>query len=159
MREFLTRPKTLWMLFISTLLLTACFVLVQNHWSLALLDSVGTEIEINDILGSLSDTQKTVHKWVTLTLDVAYPLVYGGFFAGMALRYFGKFGPFLAIPSLLVILADLTEGIIQVLLLSGNTSVIGLKTVLTPIKFSLFKVCLLLAVIALLMGLYKRFKR
>lgn len=135
---WLTRPRWLWLLFSCTVLLTLCFPLIANHWELAFLDALSSPVEVRAQLMALSSSQRTVHAWSTGTLDVAYPFAYGLLFAGTALRSFGRFGPYLAVPGLLAIPVDLGEGVVQILALTEITDWLGAKVWLTPLKMSLF---------------------
>ena len=84
---------------------------------------------------------------MTATLDVAYPLAYGSFFIGMALRFFGRLGPWLALPCLVLVFTDLTEGLVQVLLLTGHDSLVWIKALVTPLKLALFTFGLILSLV------------
>ena len=92
-------------------------------------------------------------------LDYFYPLAYGGFFAGMALRFFGKAGPFLALPAFICIPADVVENTVQLFILSGDASLIWLKAIMTPLKLATFIPAALIALIGLGIALYRRFIR
>ena len=48
--------------------------------------------QAREIVAGMTEAQRNAHFWVTVLLDTAYPLAYGGFFAAMALRFFGRFG-------------------------------------------------------------------
>jgi hypothetical protein len=96
---------------------------------------------------------------MTGTLDVAYPFAYGAFFIGIALRYFGRFGIYLALPSLLCIPADLTEGLAQVMILTGHEGWMTLKIIATPIKLALYITGLLITLVGLCLALKSRLAR
>lgn len=138
MQEQLTNTKTLWALFWATLALTATFGVIMQVWQFELIDEMSDPAQIRTHVAEFNDAQKTAHIWMTATIDVAYPLAYGSFFMGMALRFFDRFGFWLALPSLLVIPVDLAEGYVQVMFLSGDDSLLHLKTILTPLKLGLF---------------------
>jgi hypothetical protein len=78
------------------------------------------------------------HAWVTGTLDVAYPLAYGLFFAGSTLAFFPRAGLYLAWLPLLAIPVDLTEGVVQVLALLNINDWLASKAFITPLKTLLF---------------------
>lgn len=145
--NFLTQKNTLWLLLAITLITTVSFGVVMHIWDFLLIDEMYDAEQISAHISALSAEQKQVHIWTTATLDVLYPLVYGLLFAGVALKAFGKNGLLLALPSLLCIPADLSEGFAQVMLLSGNADYMGLKTAMTPIKFALFFPGFLIAIV------------
>lgn len=154
-KRLVTNPRMLWMTGIAYLCITVLFAVVMAVWDFVLIDEMYISEAILSHIDALSDLQKRVHIITTATLDVAYPLAYGFFQAGMAYRYLGALGKWVAPLSLICIPVDLLEGYTQVMLLAGNTDYIALKTVLTPIKFGLFVPGFIFAVIALLIA-YKR---
>ena len=155
----LSKTKTLWITFILTLVLTACFGFVMHIRQFGIIDEVFVEDDIRVHISAMSQTQRTVHAWMTGTLDVAYPFAYGGFFIGIAIRYFSKYGIYLAVPSLLCIIADLSEGVAQIMLLMGHEASMGVKLIATPIKFSLFITGALIALTGLALALKQKLKR
>ncbi len=158
MLAFLAQTKTLWFTFILTLLLTVAFVVVMQVWQFGLIDEMYNAADIKAHIAAMSPTQRTVHAWTTGTLDVAYPLCYGAFFIGVALKSFGRFGFVLALPSLLVIPVDLTEGFSQIMLLGGHNEYMGLKIIATPLKLGLFGLGLVIALIGLALMFFKFLK-
>lgn len=137
-QDWFTNTKTLWALFWTTLALTLTFAVIMQIWQFELIDEMSDPEQIRAHVAGFSDTQKLVHAWMTATIDVAYPFAYGSLFIGMALRFFGRFGFWLALPSVLVIPVDLAEGYVQVMFMLGNDSLLHLKSVLTPLKLALF---------------------
>ncbi len=115
--------------------------------------------EAHALIGTLSGEQKTAHFWITVLLDTVYPLAYGGFFAGMALRFFGSFGKIAAVPALATIVVDLTENTVQALALSGAADALDAKNWLTPLKFGLFYVAGVIALIALVIAIVNIFRK
>ncbi len=107
----------------------------------------------------MNASQKTAHFWVTVLLDTAYPLAYGGFLAGMALRFFGRFGKLAAAPALAVIVLDLTENMVQALGLTGTADVLAAKDWLTPLKFMLIWPAGLIALVALAIAILNMFRK
>jgi hypothetical protein len=94
----------------------------------------------------MSAQQKRAHLWITLLLDVPFPLAYGGLFLGLCLRYGGRFSFYLAAPAFLVIPVDLLENAVQFIALLGNEVLLPAKAYLTPAKFLLFYVAALIAI-------------
>jgi len=154
--SFLAETRTLWFFFAATLVITCLFPLVGSHWQLTLLDGISSPAEARSVLEELTPHQKKIHAWITATLDVAYPIVYGGLFAGSALRVFTRYGRFLALPALVVIPTDLIEGVVQVLALTGTADWLDAKAVLTPAKLVLFAAGLCITVFAWATWLYRR---
>lgn len=138
MQDWLTNTRTLWAMFWTTLALTAIFAVIMAVWQFELIDEMSDPDQIRAHVAGFSDVQKTAHIWMTATIDVAYPLAYGSLFMGMALRFFGRAGFWLALPSLVVIPVDLAEGYVQVMFLSSDDSLLHFKRILTPLKLWLF---------------------
>lgn len=159
MFKFLSTARTLWTSFILTVLMTAGFVVIMNIWSFMFIDEMYRPDEIKTYVDSLTPLQKSVHAWSTATLDVAYPFAYGGFFIGMAIRYFGRFGPWFAAPSIAVIPVDLVEGASQVLLLNGHDGMIALKAIVTPLKLGLYFAGLAIALAGAGVALFRLMRR
>ncbi|MEM6535815.1 MAG: hypothetical protein AAF613_09270 [Pseudomonadota bacterium] len=137
------------------MVLTAGFGLVMRHWQFELIDTLSDPAEIRDHIAVLTQVQKQVHIWVTATMDVAYPFAYTALFVGMALRYFGRFGPWLSIPIAMALPADLVEGFIQILALMGQDQLVGWKAWLTPLKFALAYFGLVIAFIGLCIAIFR----
>ncbi len=148
--HMLARTGTLWLLLLATVALAAGFILWTPQVGGTILDSVAPANAVHALLERMSPAQKHAHFLMTLLLDMLYPLAYGGLFAGLALRFGGGVGGWLALPALVVIPVDMLENIIQMLALTGNESLLPVKAILTPAKFTLFA---LAGVIALATGL------
>lgn len=148
----------LWVSFIATLILTLCFGLIMHIWEFGIIDEMYKAEQITRHIDAMTDRQKSVHAIMTASLDVLYPLSYGAFFIGVALRYGGRFGLWLAAPSLLCIPADLLEGLSQVMLLTGHGHYMGLKLFATPMKLALFVSGLLITIILLSRLAFRRFQ-
>ena len=157
--DILAQTKMLWWTFSLTLAMTACFGFVMHIWQFSIIDEMFVADDIRAHISAMSQTQRTVHAWMTGTLDVAYPFAYGGFFIGVAMRYFGKYGIYLAVPSLLCIIADLSEGVAQIMLLTGHEAWMSVKLIATPIKFSLFITGALIALAGLFLSLKQQLRR
>lgn len=159
MLNFLAKPKILWFTFAAVVVLSVGFALVTRHWNFGIIDEMYVAEEIRHHIAAMSAKQRLVHAWMTATLDVAYPFAYGGFFIGVAMRYFGRFGLFLALPSMAVIPIDLLEGLSQIMLLNGQKGFMALKLWMTPIKLILFLAGFLITMVGLLRGAISNFKR
>lgn len=102
-----------------------------------MLDLTMTGASARALLVQLSPWQRDVHAHATLIYDGLYPLAYGAFFAGLAIRLGGRSARWIAFVMLAGMLADYAENIVQLLALSGRGDLLGAKTVLTPVKFAL----------------------
>lgn len=137
--------------------LTIAFgVWIQAYNLPTILDEISDPDQIRDVVAAMTPEQRSAHWWMTLLLDYAYPLAYGAFFAGIALRYFGAAGIWLALPALITIPADMIENTIQLFILSGDERLIALKTVVTPIKLVAFITAALIALCGLGYAAYLR---
>lgn len=132
--ESLTKTRTLWVLFVSTLILFFMFRVVATTWGFTFIDSISSPEELRSLLAGMSVEQKISHAWATCTLDIAFPISAGLLFAGVALRFFPKYGFYLALPGFLAIPTDLFEGVIQVLALTDTADLLDLKAIVTPLK-------------------------
>ena len=153
----LTKTPTLWVLFVATLLVTLSFPLAASIWNLTFIDAVASPADVEALIAQMDDDQKTAHAWVTATLDVLYPLVYGALFAGTAWRFFPAW-PWLAAPGLLAVPVDLVEGVVQVLALTDTADLIVLKAWVTPLKTALFLIALAIAAAGWATWLISRFR-
>jgi len=143
---FLKQSRTLWALFAATIVLAIGFQSATPLAGGALLDTSTTLAASEALLQAMSTEQKQAHLWITLLLDVPFPLAYGGLFLGMCLRYTGRFALYLAAPAFLVIPVDLIENAIQALALTGNASLLPAKAYLTPAKFLLLYAAAIIAI-------------
>lgn len=134
------------------------FGFVMHIWQFGIIDEMSDPEAILAHLNQMSPSQKTVHAWMTATLDVAFPFAYGSLFIGMALRHFQRFGPLLVWSNLVLIAADLTEGFIQVLLLNGHENIVWAKAIVTPLKLGLFIFGLMVTLIGLTRALFLKRK-
>ena len=134
----LRETGTLWFAFAATLLITFSFPALSNYFELIFIDAVSSPQQARAIVSEMTAEQRAAHAWITGTVDAAYPLAYGCLFAGVALRFFPVAGIYLALLPLAAIPVDLLEGVIQILALTATADVLGLKAVVTPLKFALF---------------------
>jgi hypothetical protein len=155
----LKRTPIIWSLFVLTLLTTAGFVVMSGAVGGAYLDSISNGQSSRALIAGMSPAQRSAHFWITVLLDTLYPFVYGGFFAAMALRFFGKFGRLAALPAFVTIIVDLTENTVQALALSGAADALDAKAWLTPLKFDLFYVAAAIALIALVIAIVNIFRK
>ena len=156
--SWITKDLTLWIALVLSVLLTIVIPLAAKSLDLTLLDGITSPSKARNILDQMTQNQKELHVWITATLDVAYPLSYGSLFAGSALRFFQKYGIYLALPALLAIIADLIEGFIQILALTDTSDLLALKEYVTPFKYGMVILGLVIAVFGLGLSLinYKK---
>lgn len=134
----LGEPRTLWISFLATALMTVAFQILARSFHLPLLDALSDPALTRVTIEGMTSAQRTLHAWMTATLDVAYPLAYGAWFIGSAYCFFPTKAHLLAIATLVLIGVDLSEGVVQVLALTGTADWVDAKALLTPLKVALF---------------------
>lgn len=155
----LSQTRLLWASFIATIVLTISFGIVIYLGDFGIIDEMYIADDIRAHIDAMLPAQRVLHAWMTGTLDVAYPFAYGAFFIGVAVRFLGRLGPWFALPGILVIPADLTEGFAQIMLLTGHDGFMALKVVATQIKLTLFLSGLLITIVGLLFGVWNKIRR
>ncbi len=159
MTDFLKRTPVIWTLFVLMIIIGFGFGVFNAAVGGRYLDTITTGTGARALLDSLTEAQRSAHFWVTALLDTAYPLAYGGFMAGMALRFFGRFGKIAAFPAFATIIVDLTENTVQALALSGVADVLAAKDWLTPLKFLLFLIAAAITLIALVIAIVNMIRK
>ena len=134
----LAENRSLWIAFVSTILITIAFPITASIWGITFIDAMSDPAEVRQAIYDMTPDQRVVHAWLTATLDVAYPLAYGALFVGSAYAFYERFGRYIAIVLLLVVPTDLLEGVVQVLALTDAADFVDAKAVLTPLKTALF---------------------
>lgn len=114
-----------------------------------IIDEIWVSADILMHIDKLSADARTAHIWVTVTLDVLYPLSYAALFGGLARAGFPA-KAWLAYPILICVPFDLLEGLSQVMLLEGHVKWIVLKSFVTPVKLTLFAVGVLIGLAGLI---------
>ena len=156
MRAFLADGKTIIWSGVAFAALTIAFgIWIQQH-DLHIIDEISDPDQIRAVVAAMTPEQRAAHWWMTLCLDYFYPLAYGAFFAGLALRYFGSAGIWLMVPCMIVVPADIIENTVQLFILSGDPSLIGVKVFATPLKLVNFIVAAIIALFALIYAVYLR---
>jgi hypothetical protein len=153
--SFITRTPVLWTLFVLTVALTLAFGASAPMVGGQFLDMVSKPEDTRALFDAMTPGERSAHFWLTVFLDTAYPLSFGLFFAGMAWRFFGKLGPFAAIPGFVVLIVDLTENTLQAITLSGAAYVLEPKEWVSPLKMNLFYLAALIALVAAGIALYR----
>ncbi len=154
-KAFLTRRSVLWGSFIIFMLLNLGFFFWMPHVGGVILDESWGE-GLQRIYDSMTPDQRRSHGWMTLILDMPYPLAYGVWYAGLALKAFPKLGWWIALPALLTIPIDLTENTTQVLALLGEMDILALKNIVTPLKLLFFISASLIALASLVLLIMRR---
>ncbi len=154
--ETLSRPAIMWATLFVTVVLTVLFQVVASHWQLSLLDAISDPTEARQVLAGMSPEQKSIHAWITATLDVAYPLAYGALFIGAAYQFFPERAVWLARPTYVLVPIDLIEGVIQVVALIGAADWMDAKAIVTPIKTLLFLFGIVMTVAGCVRWLWQR---
>lgn len=157
--SLITRTPVLWTLFVLTVILFLGFGALAPMVGGQFLDMVSAPAETRAVLEAMTPAERRAHFWVTVLLDTAFPLSFGLLFAGMAWRFFGKFGRFAAIPGFAVLIVDLTENTLQAITLSGAAYLLDPKEWVSPLKMNLFYLAALIALVAAGIALYRRVTR
>jgi hypothetical protein len=150
--QIITRTWILTLSGICYLVMTVLFLLVMRIWDFQLIDEMYSKEAILVQIESMSNDQRYAHALTTATLDVLYPFTYGIFQAGMAYRFLGSWGKWIAPLSLVCIPVDLIEGFSQVMLLTGSLGYVELKAIVTPIKLVSYILGLAFALLALVIA-------
>ena len=124
-----------------------------------MLDLTLTGAEARALLDRLTPWQRDVHAHATLLYDGLYPLAYGAFFAGLAVRLGGAKARWIALVMLGGMVADYAENIVQLLALSGRADWLDAKAVLTPIKFALTGTAVLATLVLAIRATWARVRR
>lgn len=153
--SLITRTPVLWALFVLMVLCIFGFQYFSPAVGGQYLDMLDEKDAIRATFAALTPEQKSVHFWVTVLIDTAFPISFGLLFAGLAWRFFSKWGAVAAIPGFAVLIVDLTENTIQALALSGAADALDAKVWVTPLKMGLFYLAALIALVALGIAIFR----
>ncbi|MEO0435447.1 MAG: hypothetical protein AAF098_00925 [Pseudomonadota bacterium] len=156
--NFLSKTWVLITLFIAMLAIGYSFSLVMPAVGGVLLDTLFTSEEVLARLGEMSAGQKRVHLLATIVIDTAYPLAYGGLMLGLTWRFAGLLRNWFIIAPLAVMFVDFAENLVQALALVDNTALLSLKDFLTPAKFGLFAVAVVLVLVSFLIAALRKLR-
>ena len=132
------------------------FLFIGNRFEINYLDQEYLDQRILFILENMSAFQASIHLWVTMTLDVIFPLAYGFLFFGILLSNLESQWKFLCVLPLMLIGVDLIEGIFQIWLLKAETAEMMLvsdKNKFTLMKYFLFLISMGLSLLTLMLKL------
>ena len=155
MTTLLKRTPVIWGLFVAAILIWLGFSIFAEAVGGTFLDTIANGERSRTLIAGLSEAQRSAHFRVTVFLDTAFPIAYGG----MALRFFGKYGRIAALPALATAIVDLTENTVQALALSGAADALDAKAWLTPLKFDLFYLAAGIALVALVIAIMNIFRK
>ena len=154
--NFLARPAVITFSLVAFLLVGFSFVPVEAWIGGLPLDMMLDGKAAAARLSEMTAEQKRAHIWMSILNDTAYPLAYGAFFAGLIARFSpSSWLPWTALPALMLVLVDFSENAVHIAALTGHTSLLMAKTILTPLKFGLFGLASIIAVSMLLMLLWR----
>lgn len=156
MLNFIKDGRVIFAAFVIFMVIGAGFGVWSGRYDLIILDQISDAENVRSALAAMTPEQKSAHWWMTLVLDYVYPAAYGALFLGITLRFFGSAGKWLSIPAVVTVIVDVIENTIQLVLLSGDESLIWLKVLMTQVKFPAFLLAALIALIGLGLGLYRR---
>lgn len=156
---WLSGGRVLIILFVVMLLIGAGFYFVMQAIDGPLLDMIASGEAAMVRLNGMDVYQRTAHFRATVTLDVAYPLVYGMFFIGLLSRLAWRWRWVLIWVPLVAVLADLSENLLQAMALSGSApEILHAKDVVTPLKAGAFILTIALCALLAIAAFYKHFK-
>jgi hypothetical protein len=151
--------RVLWALILIAVPLLLLSKWSVSHWGLVLLDGISDASAARTLLGNMTPEQIRGHIWFTTTIDLILPIAAAGLFASATLHSFVKYGRYLAIVPVLALPLDLTEGVIQVLALTGSADLLALKAYTTPVKSTCYAIGLMLSLAGLFWNLIVRVRR
>jgi len=146
-----------------TLLVGAGFWPVMQAIDGSLLDMISDGESAIVRLTEMSPDQRSTHFYATVTLDVLYPLAYGGLFIGLLSRLAWSWRWLLICVPIIGAIADYAENTVQAMALSGHdASILLAKTYITPLKsgalVATLGLCLVLGAIGVLKKLLGKAK-
>jgi hypothetical protein len=100
------------------------------------IDMIVSNANVMTRLQSMSEAEKQAHFWMTLTLDMIFPLIYGMIFALTARSCWGRWGQIGAVVVAIPALLDLIENLIELPALKGNYALLPLKPYVTEAKLA-----------------------
>lgn len=153
----LSRPRVLVALLIAMIAIALAFGHVNGAIGGPLLDMISGAEANRARLAGMDAGQRSAHLWVTLTLDMAYPLVYAPFFGAFAARFAGRFALAAALPAIALLAVDVTENMVIVAMLLGNETLFEIKSLATLLKWWLFGLTLAVAAASGLSALVRHF--
>ncbi|MEM0929557.1 MAG: hypothetical protein AAGI89_09720 [Pseudomonadota bacterium] len=152
MLDFISKTWVLIALFVAIMVINVSFALGLEAAGGAVLDFRMNGSDAFALLNAMTPEQKNAHFWMTVVNDTAYPIAYVGLLAGIVWRFAGGLRSVLVWPAFGAGVFDLMENTTQALALKGYESLLQFKDVLTPVKFGLAGVAVVLALLFLGVG-------
>ncbi|HFB54388.1 MAG TPA: hypothetical protein ENJ46_00570 [Hellea balneolensis] len=154
--DFLSQKKILLLCFMAMLLIGYGFNFTEPLIGGELLDMQMNAADAQARLAEMSSYQRKMHLLTTLILDSLYPLAYGGLLAGIVGRFAHNRQRLWAAPAVFTVFIDFCENGVQSLALMGHENLLGLKGILTPLKFGGFALAALIVIVLLLAAAYRK---
>ncbi|MGH1373119.1 MAG: hypothetical protein ACRBBW_13845 [Cellvibrionaceae bacterium] len=156
--QFTTKTGLLSILLLTSLVLIFISEWMKSRWQLELLDGIWDPAEARSLIEQLSSAQVIGHLWFTTTIDVILPLAVVATLTGVTLKAFTRYGKYLAIPALAALPLDLSEGVIQVLVLTNTADLLNIKAYTSPLKIGGYLFGLAMLLLALIQWLFVALK-
>lgn len=106
-------------------------------------------------LATMDAAQRRVHLLGTATLDMLYPFAYGGLLLGGLVRT--RAAPRWRWCVALGVAMDFVENVAQIIALAGAADTLGLKTVVTSVKFGSLLLALIVICVSAARAAYRRY--
>lgn len=156
-RGFLSDGRTMVVLLLAMIVIGVSFGWVSAAIGGPMLDLISHPDANFQRLSEMNAQHREAHLWVTLTLDSLYPIAYGGFLAGVALRYAPRYALAAASPALALVLVDIVENALIVSALLGNAGIVHIKAYATHFKWWLFGFAVVLSITLVLAAMLRHF--
>lgn len=149
----LARTSTLIVLVVLTACCAIAFKVFEGDVGGRYIDLIFGVEALREQLGLMSAAERATHMRMTLTADLLYPLVYTGLIASLLIRLTDgrarTAGISFAVAGALV---DYIENGLEVVILSGQDSLVPFKAVMTTLKFGLLGFALFALVFGIVRG-------
>lgn len=142
----LSQTKAIILSFTATIFIGFGFGVFGEQAGGVLLDELMSADAARAVIAGMTEAQRSVHFWMTVLLDTAYPIAYGAFAIGLLARLGQNWRRWTIAPAVAAVIADFLENTVQALALVGSDAFLMAKDVLTPIKFYGLMLSLALAV-------------
>lgn len=133
---WLSKPWVILSFLMATLMLGGSFSYIINRIDGPLLDMIVSGDKAIGRLNQMDGDQRQIHFWATVTLDMLYPLAYGGLFTGLLCRFGWRSRWLLILSPMTGVLADFAENTVQAMALGGYAAeILVAKDIVTPLKY------------------------
>lgn len=132
----------------ATLLIGVGFLFLRQAIDGPLLDEISSGSAAISRFNEMDFYARKYHFWGTVTLDVLYPLAYGGLFIGLLCRLAWPWRWLLILVPIMAMLADFAENTVQAMALNGYpVEILLAKNIVTPLKAGALVVILVLCLL------------